>query len=167
MRAVRTICVAMFAAAFFSACSTLAPAQLRAQLTDYGIFTTGKDEIRLDPKTPTGLSRRPSEVRISKQTTQIPLSMGTRFGVCYVVDGLEPNTPFDLRKTVVHPKLTRPDGSVSTSFSALRRGRAHSSRIEGCEGYGFDHPFEMVAGVWRISISIEGQELVSQDFEVR
>ena len=99
------------------------------------------------------------------------MRQGTRFGFCFASEGLPPGgfaqgKPV-LTKVVEHPPMTLPDGSTKSSYSATRPVQVSGGRLEGCEGYGFDHAYELVPGTWRFTMRLGTQDLVSQEFVVR
>ena len=58
------------------------------------------------------------------------------------------------------------DGKVSESFSFVEKSQVTKGRVEAQTGYGFDHDYELVPGVWRIEMKHDGKTLMTQEFTV-
>ena len=102
-----------------------------------------------------------------ERTHAVEADLGSFMGFCYRLTGLNDRTVAALTYRVEHPPILRPDGSQSRGFSYRRPMIIHDGSVAGCSGFSFDSQAELVPGRWRLSYTYRGQELVSQEFEVR
>jgi hypothetical protein len=93
--------------------------------------------------------------------------MHINFGFHFTTSGLRPGEQITLRKVVTHPLIRKPDGSVETSYEREIKTTVRSDgTVAGFQGFGFDHPYELVAGKWTIEVWFEGQQLAAKTFTV-
>lgn len=102
-----------------------------------------------------------------ERTEAVDADLGSFMGFCFRLAGLNDRTVAALTYRVEHPPILRPDGSLSRGFSYRRPMIIHDGTVAGCSGFGFDNQAELVPGRWRLSYTYRGQELVSQEFDVR
>lgn len=106
--------------------------------------------------------------RFLKATHQIPLQKKTVFGFNYSIT----ETSVDAEWIPVSIKVTHPEtadylGNISTGFTQLSAarlkadGRYHNSAL-----YIFSENYEMVEGVWTITVTYDNQVSASQVFYV-
>ena len=135
------------------------------KILDYGIYQAKILEKKYAEKTATGDWNVIQTAGIVKRTTDIPGSVGTRFGILYVVEGEPHGKMVELQKITIHPGLKNPkkkemvyrsDYTIEAEIGISR----HS-------GYGFDHEWEVVAGNWTIQLWYKGKKLAEKTFVVQ
>ena len=145
-------------------------AEVRGTVLNYGIFKKDMPEqVVRTPGTSSGVTRvgiGPRE--IITQTNRIPAKIGSCFGLTFEVSNLATTNGalIDIVKVVTHPPMTRPDGTVSKGFTFVEKAVVENGRATNWSGYGFDHPYELVPGLWLFEMRFEGKALVKQQFTV-
>ena len=107
-------------------------------------------------------------LKISETTDRIPLIKGTHFAYRYRIIDLpkeEAKKPVvELRKVLVHPVMTLLDGSTSTGWDRIARGRTSAGQVIAFDGYAFHEDYELVEGDWTFQIWFGDKKLVEQKF---
>ena len=116
------------------------------EIVDYGIYTHGKDW------------------KMAKTTTNIPMKLGTRFGVLFNLKGKPEGTKVKLRNITIYPKqgLTNP----KTGKTYHKNEFYFTYTIGGINGHlhGFDEPLEMVSGQWIFQIWDGNNKILEKTF---
>lgn len=152
-------------------CAThLVAGEAKGHILKYGIFKRAeKEEIIKTPETPSGVTRIPAGyMTLTTTTNRVPARKGIMFGIRYEVTNLDlkDGEMVEITKITTHPPMKKPDGKVSESFSFVERAPVENGRVEAQTGYGFDHDYEMVTGIWRIEMKLNGKTLMTQEFTV-
>lgn len=137
-------------------------------VAEYGIY-----EYSLRDATPTRNSATTSgtvykastKPRLISQTDRIPIRRDIYFAFTGEFAGL-PDGIVGLDWTVVHPKITTPDGVTSTGYTYTKYVNVNNGRADRVSGYMLNEDYEMVPGRWIFSYSYEGHLLVEQAFTV-
>ncbi len=138
-------------------------------VSEYGIYSTlRKGRVRDELTTNTGkVINRPVR-EIAEQTDRIPLVKDTYFAYRFRLMNFpkeEAKKPaIELRKVLVHPEMTLPDGSRSTGSDRVFKGRAFAGQVLGFDGYAFNEDYELVEGDWTFQIWFGEHLLVEQTF---
>jgi hypothetical protein len=146
------------------ACSAPSQLTLAARVTEFGLYSQGIETVRPEPTAPSGQARRSSGFRLLQTTRTVPLTLGTRFGFCYEVSGLSPGSRPDVRVDTEHPTFARPGQPPVANHTVRRMLVARGGVIDDCGGYGFDHLYELVPGVWRFTVRVAGIPVLTQEF---
>jgi hypothetical protein len=135
------------------------------EILDYGIYTAKILTKKPAEKTATGDWNVIETAGIVKRTTDIPASLGTRFGILYVVKGEPTGQIVNLQKITIHPGLKNPEKKefVYKSNYLIEA----EIGIPRHSGYGFDHEWEVVPGKWTIELWYKGRKLAEKTFAVR
>ena len=136
---------------------------------EYGIYNTlRKGRVRDEITTNTGKVINRPVLEVAEQTDRIPLVKDTYFAYRYRLMGFpkeEAKKPaIKLRKVLVHPEMTLPDGSRSTGSDRVFKGRAFAGQVIGFDGYAFNEDYELVEGDWTFQIWFGEHLLVEQTF---
>jgi TonB family protein len=141
---------------FVHSVSVAAPSGVVEQ---YGLY----DRIHRPPDaSASGAEPRANPIHFYLKTRHVPLAIGTRFGACFRIDGLEDGSPVALEKVTEHPPMREASDAYSSRPVTVQ---PTGGSIKQCVGYAFDHDFELVPGHWRFSIKQGGVTVVQQDFE--
>ena len=143
-------------------------AEIKASVLEYGYYqnTMPTQRIRNDDS-PSGYERSGGEVRLAKQTQQIPMAKGLLFGFRFQVSGFpKDQVAAKLVLKVTHPEMVRPDGSKRNGYSYPIPMQVWDGKIIENTGYRFDKNFELVEGDWRFEYWHEDKMLFSQTFQV-
>jgi hypothetical protein len=141
----------------------------RGRVFEYGIYNAlrkGRPRDELTANTGKVMNRPVLELR--EQTDRIPLVKDTYFAYRYRLMNFpkeEAKKPaIKLRKVLVHPEMTLPDGSRSTGSDRGFKGRAFAGQVTGFDGYAFNEDYELVEGDWVFQIWYQDHLLVEQTF---
>jgi hypothetical protein len=141
----------------------------RGRVFEHGIYNAlrkGRPRDELTANTGKVMNRPVLELR--EQTDRIPLVKDTYFAYRYRLMGFpkeEAKKPaIELRKVLVHPEMTLPDGSRSTGSERVFKGRAFAGQVLGFDGYAFNEDYELVEGDWTFQIWFRDHLLVEQTF---
>lgn len=137
------------------------------QITQAGIYEAASVEKVKAPETDTGYTSNATGLKLIKTTDDIPAKLGMTFGLEYVLIGLEPNKSFSLKKIISHPKITKPDGSVSEGYEMMVTKQADAfGTLKDIQGYIFNEPYEVKPGEWKFTLMYQDQKLIEKTFRV-
>ncbi len=145
------------------------PAATRAHVFQFGLYkATAAGQLIDSSSTNTGkVVRKPTLEHVS-MTDRVPLLKGTYFGYQYRLFKLPPAVaikPFmPLRKVLIHPPMTLPDGSTTTGWDRTFTGRVETQQVMGFDGYGFHEDYELVEGEWIFQLWYEDEKLIERRF---
>ena len=132
----------------------------------YNALRKGRPRDEITANTGKVMNRPVLELR--EQTDRIPLVKDTYFAYRYRLLDLPKNVVMrpvvELRKVLVHPEMTLPDGSTSTGSDRTTKGRTSVGQVIGFDGYAFNEDYELVEGEWTFQIWYQDQMLVEQTF---
>ncbi|GMQ87323.1 MAG: hypothetical protein BMS9Abin08_0523 [Gammaproteobacteria bacterium] len=141
----------------------------RAHVFQFGIYkATRKGQIKISAQTNTGkVIRKPTLEHVS-MTDRIPLTKDTYFGYQYRLFELPPEAMIKpvmpLRKVLIHPEMTLPDGSRTTGWDRTFKGRVETQQVMGFDGYAFNEDYELVEGDWIFQIWYQDKKLIERKF---
>ena len=117
------------------------------------------------PDSSTGKAHARPVIQLVKQTDRIPLVKNAHMSFQYRIWGL-PERPvyIDLRRVLIHPPMTLPDGTVSTGSDYNIKGHVSIGQVIAYTGYGLNEDYEMVEGDWLFQIWFGDALLVEQTF---
>jgi len=141
----------------------------KGDVFEYGIYNPRrKGRVRDDLSTNTGKIVSKPVLTLAETTDRIPLLKNTYFAYRYRLLNLpkeEVKKPtVELRKVLIHPEMTLPDGSKSTGWDRMVRGRTSIGQVIAFDGYVFNEDYELVEGDWIFQIWFRDQKLVEQKF---
>ncbi len=152
-----------------AAMSVRQPEGIRSHVFQSGLYkAVRKGKIRKSAVTDTGkVISRPKLEHVS-MTDRIPLVKETYFGYQYRLF----NLPADirdkpvvkLRKVLIHPPMTLPDGSTSTGWDQTFKARVENEQVLGFDGYAFNEDYELVEGDWVFQVWYKDRKLVERKF---
>ena len=104
-------------------------------------------------------------IQLVERTDRIPLVKDAHMSMQYRIWNL-PDRPayIDLRRVLIHPPMTLPDGTISTGSDYMIKGRVSVGQVIAYTGYGLNEEYEMVEGDWTFQIWFEGKKLIEQTF---
>ena len=143
-----------------------AHAQPALRVTGYGEFTVSRELGVRDPSTVEGDTepvRTVDGVQIVQQTNRIEARLCRRFGISFMLEGMQAGGTLGVTIQTRHPAITRSDGHVSTG---VRYPSSVSAGRPGWIGYTFDYAYELVPGTWSFAVLSGGDVLAEQQFEV-
>ncbi|MDT8283620.1 MAG: DUF3859 domain-containing protein, partial [Gammaproteobacteria bacterium] len=151
---------------------TRKPAEAKAtsgRVFEYGIYNAQrKGRIVGSLTTDTGKVVRQPVLEFSEATDRIPLIKGTYFAYRYRIIDLpkvEAKKPIvEVRKVLIHPPMTLPDGTTSTGWDRVARARTTAGQVIAFDGYAFNEDYELVQGDWTFQIWFAGKKLLEQTF---
>ena len=127
-----------------------------------------KGIIKESTATNTGkVMRKPTLEHVS-MTDRVPLVKDTYFGYQFRLTNLPPEAMIKpvmpLRKVLIHPEMTLPDGSTTTGYDRPFKGRVQTQQVMVFDGYGFHEDYELVEGDWIFQIWYQDQKLIERKF---
>jgi hypothetical protein len=142
---------------------------LRGNVFEYGIYNAQrKGRVLGSLTTNTGKVVTRPVLELAETTDRIPLLKGTYFAYRYRILDLpkeEAKKPVvELRKVLVHPVMTLPDGTTSTGWDRTSKGRTSIGQVIAFDGYVFNEDYELVEGDWIFQIWFKDKMLVEQTF---
>ena len=141
----------------------------RAHVFQFGLYkATRKGQVKTSTGTNTGkVIRKPTLEHVS-MTDRVPLVIDTYFGYQYRLFKLPPEAlikpVMELRKVLIHPEMTLPDGSKTTGWDRIFKGRVETQQVMGFDGYAFNEDYELVEGDWTFQIWYKDKKLIERKF---
>lgn len=141
--------------------------QVTGEIYRYGLYeNVGEYYTENNSAVPSGkIGKTTGHARHVRQTDQIPLVFGVRFGYDFRIHGL-PDDSVTLKCVVTHPPITRHDGKTQTRFEYETEFKVVDGIVENGASYYINHDYEMVAGTWTRSYYYEGKLILHKTFEV-
>ena len=135
------------------------------KVTRYGLFRArAKGFTRIDSKTSTGKSIRKPTLEFSEGTQRIPLRIGVYFGYQYWLKLPPGQSRPELRRILIHPQMTLPDGSkVSRSERTFRKKATHGI-VTAIDAYALSENYELIEGDWLFQLWYQDKMLMAQQF---
>jgi len=135
----------------------------------FGIYkAVRKGAVRESSQTNTGKIVRKPKLEHVSMTDRIPLVKDTYFGYQYRLFNLPPaalvKPAMELRKVLIHPKMTLPDGTTTTGWDRTFKGRVEVEQVMGFDGYVFNEDYELVEGDWIFQLWYKDQKLIERKF---
>jgi hypothetical protein len=135
------------------------------RILQYGVYTLLRGgEIINSSKTSTGKSVSKPVITRDRQTERIPLIRDKYMAYQYRLSDL-PDTRFaKLRRVLIHPPFTLPDGSVTTGSDYTITQKVDRNEVFAFDAYALNEDYEMVEGEWVFQIWFQDDMLVEQRF---
>jgi len=143
--------------------------EAKGNVFEYGIYNAQrKGRVRTDIATNTGKVITRPVLKLSETTNRIPLLKNTYFAYRFRLLDLPKEAvkkpTVNIRKVLIHPMMTLPDGSTSTGWDRVVRARTSISQVIAFDGYAFNEDYELVEGDWIFQIWFNDKKLVEQKF---
>lgn len=135
------------------------------KVTKYGLFRElGRGWIQDDPSASTGKIIRGATLEFVEDTDRIPLRKGVQFGYRYWLKFPSDQNQIGLRRVLIHPEMTLPDGSKVTQSERKISMRATHGIVTSIDAYALSEDYELVEGEWIFQIWHKGKMLAEQQF---
>jgi Domain of unknown function (DUF3859) len=163
----KNISLAILVLPIILGCSTTPVAPITAEISIYGI-TSSKNELRVPlAESPTKMMRTSNETTVIAKTNEIPMKIGTAFGICAEFSGVSASNRSSIKRFISHPQMKTVDGKTRTEFSYPAVLKTIESVTSDCHGYGLDYEFELLPGIWIIGYQQNDKLIVSKEFHVK
>jgi hypothetical protein len=134
-----------------------------------GIFeAVHEGKLLEDTSGTTGKSLKSLTLEFVRPAERIPLVKGTYLGFQYRLSRLPPeleNTEaIELRRVLIHPEMTLPDGSTTTGSDYSVRRKIKLGQVTSYDAYGFHEDYELVEGEWAFQLWYQDDLLVEKKF---
>jgi hypothetical protein len=159
--------VALATGLVVTACTSPAPHRLQGRVTEFGLYNRGTETVRPDASAPSGQSRGSRGYKLLQATHEIPLAIGTSFGFCYEIAGFETGATPRVAIETSHPAFARPGSQPVDHGTFSRKLVPRQGVVSDCTGYGFDHDFELVPGTWRFIVVVDGNPVLTEEFNAK
>ncbi len=139
---------------------------IQGKVSRRGLYRMVRSDGIIDsPLTSTGKAISKAVIQQVESTERIPLIKGAQMYLQYRL-WYFPDRPayVELRRVLKHPKMIRPDGSISTGSEFMIKRKVRSNQVLAYTGYGFNRDYEMVAGEWVFQIWYKDRKLIEQKF---
>ena len=138
---------------------------LYIEIIDYGIYSLKKEKsIKPEGKVATGKVDIVTNIKLIKETTDIPGKLDTNFGFRFIVKGGEKGKKVKLLYKFLTPPLYNPE--TKKIYTEQYYYNYASIGKEWVRGYSFKHPWEIVAGKWVFQIYYKNEKLAEKVFYV-
>lgn len=139
----------------------------RIDILQAGLYTAAVTGTAPAPSTTTGRTQLLGDIQFYQKTDRVPATIGTRFGVNYLVVGAPEGAMVELRQVwkLPAPGLRNPgNGNVYRETSRLVQKRIGDRNA--LNGYSFDAEWERVPGPWTLELWLGERRLLSKTFTV-
>ena len=157
----------MRALALASLLFALSAASLRAQevigisVLERGVYTL---EVTKTERTPSGIDQGTvANVCRVADTATVPAMQGTQFGLRFRVDGQAPGVPVQILTIVHFPRVVTPPGGQRALSAHEHMATVETGQVSYW-GYGLDHPWEVMPGIWTFEMYSGGRKLAEVSF---
>ena len=135
-----------------------------------GIFkAVHEGRLLEDTSGTTGKSLKSLTLEFVRPAERIPLVKGTYLGFQYRLSKLPPeleNTKvIELRRVLIHPEMTLPDGTATTGSEYMVTRKIKLGQVNSYDAYGFHEDYELVKGDWIFQLWFNDRLLVEQKFK--
>lgn len=143
--------------------TTVARAEVRLEVVEHGLYALEAESTARDPNG-VGVDTVRNICHLATTAT-IPLRRGMHFGLRYRLRGAAPDEIVTLTTVVNFPhEASPPAGSGPIRSHAMTF--EHRAGDLGYTGYGFDEPWELMAGTWTIQVFGGTRQLLEFRFTV-
>ncbi len=135
------------------------------RILQYGVYTLLRGgEVINSSKTSTGKSVSNPVITRDRETNRIPLIRDKYMAYQYRLSNLPDIRFAKLRRVLVHPPITLPDGSVTTGSDYTITQKVERNEVFAFDAYALNEDYEMVEGEWIFQIWFQDAMLVEQRF---
>ncbi len=121
-----------------------------------------------DTTTSTGKKLSSLTMQYVKRAERIPLVKGSYMGLQYRIFGLpeqvEKQRFIEMRRVLIHPEMTLPDGSISTGSDYMIRRKVRVGQVIAHDAYGLHEDYELVEGEWTFQYWYGDHKLLEHTF---
>lgn len=149
--------------------ATIQKGTVSGRMLEYGIYEYGGKKYTVkSPDTATGTVSYgdPQDIRLAKKTKIIPLTKGLIFGYKWRIQGLKDDRPIEITYRMKHPPIVNLKGIRSEKsevpMQIIPIGGAH----EGIASYKLSEDYELVPGIWTLTILFGEQIIAEMSFQV-
>lgn len=130
------------------------------EIVSYGIFAGGGSRIKTIKQPGTQLEYS----SLITETNTIPLKLNIRFGIEYMVTGLDTSDTTTVTHVINHPPMFNPK-TEETSVQFRAFGDVKKIDTNG-SFWVFDEPFELVHGTYTFKVFHKGEQVLEKTFLV-
>lgn len=138
----------------------------RIEIVDKGVFEIKPGEVTDVRDAPGGKVTAAAGETLVESTDQFRGRLGLEFGFQYVLLGFPEGEAVQLDFVVTFPPPGISDPSQDAPIVQARVSREKMIGGTHYFGYGFEQDWEIVPGVWRLTIDREGTKLAEESFMV-
>jgi hypothetical protein len=138
----------------------------RIEILEKGIYqaqTTGTTQAG---STATGQVRGLGNIELVRETTTIPMRLGLEFGFRYSLVGSPKGAEVPVKFVTIFPEPGLYNPAKGQTFHRDEYIRTKTLGNPAYKGYGFEHSWELVPGVWTFQIWYQDRMLTEQRFTV-
>ena len=143
--------------------------EIGANVFQFGVYkAVRKGMVKDSAQTNTGKVIRKPKLEHVSMTDRVPLKKETYFGYQYRLFNLPAEVLISpvmkLRKVLIHPEMTLPDGTRTTGWDRTFKGRVEADQVMGFDGYAFNEDYELVEGEWTFQLWYKDKKLIERKF---
>ncbi len=136
-----------------------------ATVLEYGYYRVETEgNLYSDATAPSGKVQAGATVNLAELTDQIPVEKGRLFGFQFRITGFDTQDTVVIREVVTHPKMTKPDGTVSTGYTSEVGLNVRQGEVTDYAGYRLDNDYELVDGPWKFEFWLGDKKILEQSF---
>ncbi len=146
---------------------TLPKPGVKGEVLEFGLFEpVGQQTITPDSHALSGKALHSPGVHFTKQTTQVPATLGVLFGFSFNLTGVTEQGSAEYKKVITHPPIRNAKGEIEREYSTTITRPTNNGYLYSVCGYRLNRPEELVPGVWTFEIWYHDKTIVSQSFTV-
>ena len=107
------------------------------------------------------------ESKLVNEDSEFPIKTGMSFGLEYLIVPEKSEKCFEETRSLVHPPMHQPDGSITTHYSrSYKVGDCPEAVPTGRDIFTWfiEHEWEAVKGEWDFKVLINGKPVISKTF---
>lgn len=138
----------------------------KGKVTRAGLFKVIRSGGLVDsPNTSTGKSFYKPIIQQLEETNKIPIKKDAHMSLQYRIWNIPINKHYvKLRRVLIHPPMTLPDGSVTTGSDYKITGKVSAGQVIAYTGYGLNEEYEMIEGDWTFQIWYQDKKVIEKTF---
>ncbi len=149
--------------------ATIQKATVSGRMLEYGIYEYGGKKYTVkSPNTAAGtVSYGDSQdIRLAIKTKIIPLTKGLIFGYKWRIQGLKDDRPIEIMYRMKHPPIVNLKGVRSKKSDVPMQIMPIGGAYEGIATYSLSEDYELVPGIWTLTILFGEQIIAEMSFQV-
>ncbi len=157
MKPIYSIAILLF---FLASCSTIKNS-VTFEEKKYGLYNSKITSVERDINNPiVGLISHTDSISIYKQTDTVPMKVGYKFGVKFILKSNESKT-VEVKTVWVFPKPIFIDGKKYKSYTMMVDANYNE---ESYAGYFFENEKELMKGKWELKFYLRDKKLYQRNF---
>jgi hypothetical protein len=138
----------------------------RIEITEAGVYNAETTSLSATPGSSTGGVAKVANIKLIRNTTTIPSTLGTHFGFRYKIIGQPAGASINLRMINYYPQPGLRNPAISYSVMRSEYVVHEELGAESYRDYGLDEAWQLKPGTWTFEIWEGDRKLAEQTFTV-